>query len=252
MAEAATARLWAGAEGAMPHGTPRWAVEERRRVRGTLLGVHPAPYPCHFGSIGENKGTNHYTYWDLDHDFADEAKAVARDLEAFVEKQRALPEERLSLLIMAGPPQAHRDFAGYRECFWRMLSALHEHDRHPWPAGVPDDPQDPKWEFAFAGEPLFTFGTCPAYGPRRSRTLGECLVIGVQCRSVFTSISGSTAAGRAAKKRIRRSLAEYEDVPLLADAGDGQGSTAEKWKQYFPEVDGQPLSGNCPVRWEKQ
>ncbi|MFD0391966.1 YqcI/YcgG family protein [Streptomyces nogalater] len=227
-------------------------MEERRRVRATLLGSHPAPYPCHFGSIGENKGTNHYTYWDLRQDSTSEAEAVARALGAFVGMQRALPDERLSLLLMVGPSRKDGDFAWYRDRFWRILAALHEHDLDPWPAGVPDDPQDPKWEFSFAGEPLFTFGTCPAYGPRRSRTLGECLVIGVQCRSVFQSISGSTAAGRAAKKRIRRSLAEYEDVPLLADAGDGQGSTTAKWKQYFPEVDGQPLSGKCPVRWEKR
>ncbi|GHJ37188.1 YqcI/YcgG family protein [Streptomyces sp. TS71-3] len=252
MSETATGRLWAGGEEAAPSGTPSWALEERQRVRGTLLGGHPTPYPCHFGSIGENRAANHYTHWDLRRNSASEAEAVARDLGTFVGMQRALPQERLSLLIMAGPPEADGDFSWYRDRFWHILSALHERDPGPWPAHVPDDPRDPKWEFTFAGEPLFTFGTCPAYGPRRSRTLGECLVIGVQCRSVFASISGSTAAGRAAKKRIRRSLAAYEDVPLLADAGDGQGSTAEKWKQYFPEIDGGPLSGKCPVRWEKR
>ncbi|MFE9660189.1 YqcI/YcgG family protein [Streptomyces sp. NPDC005955] len=252
MAEAATTRLWVGGERAAPRHTPRWAQEERQRVRGTLLGAHPSPYPCHFGSIGENRGTNHYTYWDLHQDFASEAQATARALRVFIEMQLASPDERLSLLILAGPPSVDADFAWYRDLFWRMLSTVHEHDQISWPVGTLGDPEDPNWEFTFAGEPLFTFGTCPAYGPRRSRVLGECLVIGVQCRRVFDSISGSTAAGRAAKKRIRQSLAEYESVPVLEDAGDGQGSTLEKWKQYFPEVDGKPLSGKCPVQWEKR
>ncbi|MER5887193.1 YqcI/YcgG family protein [Streptomyces sp. NPDC001941] len=234
----------------VPPGFPDWARQERLRVRATLLAERPAPYPCHFGTIGETGGANHYTYWDLHGEQGREADAVAADLRAFVEHQRERPAERLSLLLLVGPPEPGRDFVWYRSRFWDVLSALHSRDPGPRPEGVPSDPDDPLWEFAFAGEPLFAFGTCPAYGPRRSRALGESLVIGVQCRSVFRTISGATDAGRAAKRRIRRSLAEYEDVPLLSDAGDGLGSTTHKWKQYFPDVDGAPLHGTCPVHRE--
>ncbi|MFF8288707.1 YqcI/YcgG family protein [Streptomyces sp. NPDC016309] len=248
MGETRTPRLWTSGR-AVPATVPGWAAREHRRVRDTLLETRPAPYPCHFGVIGESGNSNHYTYWDLGRDSGAEAEAVARDLEEFIALQRGLPEERLSLLIMVGPPAPGRAFSWYRDLFWQVLSGLHACDRDAQPPDVPDDPDDPKWEFTFAGEALFTFGTCPAYGPRRSRVLGECLVIGVQSRMVFRSISGSTPAGRAAKKRIRRSLAAYENVPLLADSGDGTGSTTEKWKQYFPEIDGRPLTGSCPVRW---
>jgi FPC/CPF motif-containing protein YcgG len=251
MGETGTSRLRTSGRTA-PGTVPRWAAEEQQRIHETLLATLPSPYPCHFGAIGESRGTNHYTYWDLNADFRSEAKAVARDLEDFIAIQRDLPDERMSLLLMVGPPDPGRVFAWYRTMFWRILSALHTYDRAPQPPDVPDDPEDPLWEFTFGGETLFTFGTCPAYGPRRSRTLGECLVIGMQSRTVFRSISGSTPAGRAAKKRIRRSLAAYEDVPLLADSGDGTGSTTHKWKQYFPDVDGRSLTGTCPVRWEKR
>ncbi|MGW8727079.1 YqcI/YcgG family protein [Streptomyces sp. NPDC055808] len=249
MDETTAARLWTSVD-QVPSRTPRWAAEEQRRVHDKLLDTE-SPYPCHFGSIGESKGSNYYTYWDQSADFPSEAAAVAHDLESFIGFQRALPDTRLSLLIMVGPAQGEAELAMYRAQFWHILSTLHTSDRVPQPADAPEDPEDSQWEFTFAGEPLFAFGTCPAYGPRRSRQLGKGLVIAMQCRSVFQSISGSTAAGRAAKKRIRHSLSTYEDVPLLADSGDGTGSTTQKWKQYFPEVDGRPLSGKCPIVWEK-
>ncbi|MFD0884972.1 YqcI/YcgG family protein [Streptosporangium algeriense] len=244
-------RMWTSAQ-EPPGDSPEWVLQERRRIRDALLSTHPFPYPCHFGAIGEAAGNNYYTFLDLRRDFAGEAAATARDLAHFIEIQRGSPDERLSLLVMVGPPSGERDFAGYRDLFWKVLSGLHSADRGPRPPDMPDDPDDPKWDFNFGGEPLFSFGMCPAYGPRRSRALGQCLLIAMQSRSVFRNIGGSTAAGRAAKRRIRRSLSRYEDVPLLSDAGDGLGSTAEKWKQYFPEIDGRPLTGGCPIRWERR
>jgi uncharacterized protein len=240
-------RLWGGSR-VPPGGVPPWTTAERQRIHDTLLSTRPAPYPCHFGSIGERAGTNHYTYLDLSRDRAGEIGAVAAAVSTFLATQRTRRQDRLSLLIMVGPPERHRELAWYRELFWTVLSELGAREEVPRPAGLPADPDDARWNFPFAGEPLFVFGTCPAYGGRRSRVLADCLVIGLQSMSVFHGLGGGTAAGRAAKRRIRRSLGVYEDVPLIADSGDGTGSTVQKWKQYFPEVDGRPLPGKCPMR----
>jgi uncharacterized protein len=240
-------RLWSSTDDP-PQDAPRWLMDEKRRVHHTLVATSPAPYPCHFGAIGERAGTNHYTYIDTRLDRAHEAATLAGAITMFLTMQKARPDDRLSLLIMVGPPESGRDLAWYRALFWRVLSDVGARDERPAPAGSPADPQDPAWNFQFAGESLFLFGTCPAYGPRRSRVLGRCLVIGLQSLSIFRELRGHTDAGRAAKRRIRQSLAGYEDVPLLTDTGDGLGSTTQKWKQYFPEIDGRPLTGKCPIR----
>ena len=244
------ARLWTSGASAPP-GVPGWVVPAREHIGRTLLATRPAPYPCHFGAIGERGGTNHYTYLDLRADRSGEIDTVAVAVGTFLDTQRSRPADRLSLLIMVGPPEPGRELPWYRDRFWEVLSDLHLRDERPRPAGLPADPDDPRWNFHFDGESLFVFGTCPAYGRRRSRVLAECLVIGLQSRSIFHDLGGDTDAGRAAKRRIRRGLAEYEDVPLIADSGDGLGSTAQKWKQYFPEVDGEPLAGRCPIRLEE-
>lgn len=233
-------RLWTSTE-QIPAGAPAWTGDQRRHIREVLLATDPS-YPCHFGTIGERGGTNHYTYVDSEGNRATEMDVLARAVATFLSRQAAQPLERMSLLIMVGPPRAARSLDQYRESFWSLLIDLSARDEHP--ALEPVDPADPLWNFSFAGDSLFVFGTCPAYRPRRSRILADCLVVALQSRSVFRTLSGD--AGPAAKRRIRRSLAEYEDVPLIADTGDGQSSTVEKWKQYMPDVDGRPATGNCP------
>lgn len=235
-------RLWTSAE-PIPAGAPAWIGEQRRLVRATLLGDDP-PYPCHFGAIGERGGTNHYSYIDCRQDRAAEIDVLAQAVAAFLARQTTAPKVRMSLLIMVGPPVPALSMTEYRTTFWTILADLSKRDEKPPPAGEPADPADPSWNFHFAGASLFVFGTCPAYRPRRSRALADCLVIGVQSRAVFRTLSGD--AGRVAKRRIRRSLAAYEDVPLIADAGDGTTSTVEKWKQYMPDIDGRPASDACP------
>ncbi|HEU4730038.1 MAG TPA: YqcI/YcgG family protein [Kofleriaceae bacterium] len=228
---------------------PAWFRASRAHLHRTFLD--PAdPYPCYFAELGERRATNYYTYLvpgaDRDRISDAELGALARALRAFLRLPRA-PAQRLSLLCLVEPPASPVSFAEHRARYWDVLRQLIARDADPWPAGTPAHPDDPGWNFCFAGEPLFTFGACPAYHPRRSRALGPGLVMVFQPLTIFADIGGSTDAGRAAKRQIRDRLRGYERVPLLADAGDGSGSTVAKWKQYFPSVDGAPASGPCPV-----
>lgn len=237
-------RLWRS-DGSVP-SMPEWFGQQREAIGKQLLA--PPGYPCHFATVGELSGGNYYSYLDLDADEAAELDEIARVLSAFLIEQRARAGDRLTLLVLVGPPDPALSFQAYRSRFWSILEGIRQRDRERPPAGMPADVNDPRWELHFDGEALFSFGACPAYGPRRSRVLAQCLVVALQSRSIFRDLRGDTAAGQAAKRRIRRSLVSYDETPLIADAGDGLGSTQHKWRQYFPDVDGRPASGSCPIR----
>jgi uncharacterized protein (TIGR02246 family) len=60
--------------------------------------------------------------------------------------------------------------------------------------------------------------------------------------------SGSTPAGRAAKKRIRSRLATYDDVPAHPFLGDPAFSSTHKWRQYaLPDSQVVTIAA-CPPR----
>jgi FPC/CPF motif-containing protein YcgG len=241
-------RLFATDE--VPRGAPAWFHEGRAELRRVFLDADD-PYPCYFAESGERLATNHYTYLEPESDQGPiEAAALAplaAALRTFLQRPRIRPAHRLSLLCLVRPPRMPISFAAHRARFWDVLGGLRVLDADPWPARTPTDPDDPGWNFCFAGEPLFTFGACPAYLPRRSRAVSRGLLLVFQPLTIFADIGGTTAAGRAAKRRIRDRLAVYDPVPMLADAGDGSGSTQAKWKQYFPPADGSPSAGRCPL-----
>jgi FPC/CPF motif-containing protein YcgG len=233
---------------AEPATAPAWFGAQRGVLRA-IFDDQADPYPCHFAAQGEQLATNYYTYLDISPAGRladDEVAALADAMRGFLRLPRAEPRHRLSLLCLAGPPGEHT-FAAYRERYWQILRRLLRYDTAAWPERVPTDPGDPRWHLCFGGEPLFAFGACPGYLPRRSRVLGDCLVLVFQPLSVFSDMSGGVPLGRAAKRRIRAALGRYENVPLIADTGDGISSTSEKWKQYFPDVDGEPIRGRCPL-----
>lgn len=233
----------------VPRGAPDWFHDGRAELRRVFLDADD-PYPCHFAESGERLATNYYTYLEPDSDrgpIAAELAPLAHSLRMFLRLPRIRPAHRLSLLCLVRPPRSPIRFADHRARFWDVLGGLRACDVDPWPAHTPVDPDDPAWNFCFAGEPLFTFGACPAYLPRRSRAVSRGLLLVFQPLAIFADIGGATAAGRAVKRRIRDRLAVYDPVPVLADAGDGSGSTQAKWKQYFPPPDGSPSAGRCPL-----
>jgi uncharacterized protein len=229
---------------------PGWFAGQRA-VLHRLFTDEADPHPCHFAGQGETLGTNYYTHIDVSRGPvpAAELDRLAEALAAFLALPRVSPRHRLSLLCLAGPPRSRRTFEEDRSTYWEVHRGLLGRDLRDWPTEVPSDPNLPGWNFCFAGEPLFTFGASPTYGARRSRVLGDCLVLAFQPATVFDDMRG-TALGRAAKARIRGRLARYESVPLLADTGDGVHSTTSKWKQYFPDPDGRPLPDGCPLATE--
>ena len=63
--------------------------------------------------------------------------------------------------------------------------SIYENDNQAWPKQIPEDPDHYLWEFSFGGEPIFAFGNAPAYKQRKTRHLGNSLVIGFQPRTIL-------------------------------------------------------------------
>ena len=57
----------------------------------------------------------------------------------------------------------------YERLFWQLLSRTTEYDTEPWPADLPEEPDDHLWEFCYAGEPYFVYCGTPAHELRQSR-----------------------------------------------------------------------------------
>lgn len=205
-------------------------------------------YPCYFGTRAQRTGNNWFWIVDdrLPHEYGVDALVAA--LAAFRVRAWTGPV-RQSLVVFVGPPDPAPALAAHHARFWALLSALSARDQAPWPPDQPTDPDDPHWQWSFAGEPWFVFAGSPAYSARRSRDLGPCLTMVFQTRRVFQGLAGDTPEGKAAKTRVRRLLTQYDRVPPHPHLGDHQHSSTHKWRQYaIPDDQTVYSAEGCPFR----
>jgi FPC/CPF motif-containing protein YcgG len=203
--------------------------------------VSDRSYPCYFGRRALEQRELFVTHLDR-------AGIVgfAESLAAFLDYVRPAPERRQVLAAFVEPcgEQTHEAYA--RE-FWSILRWLHMHDPQPWPSDIPRDPHDPAWEFSFNGTPMFVFAAAPTHTLRRSRNLGDCLVLLFQPRNIFTGIEGGTRAGIVARRRIRDSLARWDCLPAHPAMGDYGDPSNFEWRQYFIADDQSEMYSACPM-----
>lgn len=84
--------------------------------------------------------------------------------------------------IFFGPAVEKQSEWDYHEQFWKVLEFLHRRDLEPWLTDIPTEPDDPRWEFCFAGEPMFVVGRAPFYTNRKSRYMPYGLEMTIQPR----------------------------------------------------------------------
>jgi uncharacterized protein len=241
--------LWTSADHAVPASISArfpWLDAAYREFNLMISGAD-LRYPCHFGVRGQREGRNAFTAIDSSDGEAGVA-ALAGAIRAFQRMAWNGPK-RQSLIAFAGPVEPSPDLGNDTRRFWELLSALTAVDELPWPAEYPADVTDPKWQWCFGGEPWFVFGCSPAYLNRRSRNVGPCLTLVFQVRRVFDGLSGSSAAGQAAKRMVRAGLARYDATAPHPHLGDDQHSSVFKWRQYMlPDDDSVLAPGACPFR----
>ena len=134
----------------------------------------------------------------------------------------------------------------YRDYFWKVLQYLHENDDQTWPKQIPEDPDHYLWEFSFGGEPIFAFGNAPAYKQRKTRHLGNSLVIGFQPRTIFDGLEGDRPKGAYSRQTVRDRVEKWDQLPKHPNISHYGDPEHREWKQYFIGDDVEPIKGKCP------
>jgi FPC/CPF motif-containing protein YcgG len=227
---------------------PAWGINSLERFKREL-NAGAAPFPCTFAVSAFHRAHLRFAFVDS---LRDETSwsALPRLLADYVTTVPVIVRvTSFVVFFRLDSGDERRELDWYQDRFWSVLSFLHEHDPSPWPADLPQDPDDPRWEFAFAGQPIFVVCNAPAYRQRRSRRSSE-LMITFQPRSVFEGLEAGSVRGQAARRTIRKRLARY-DAPLLpsSDLG-GYGQTGNReWKQYFlRDSNDDPGPPRCPFQ----
>lgn len=221
-----------------PDNLPAWVTKEYKTFQ-TI--VTDPTFPCYFGMKAEKKGELRYAYITHD-DWSNLPKALAGFLELFKEPTKV----RHGFFLFVEPEKEARDIPYYRDYFWRILQYLHEHDPAPWPETAPKDPDHFLWDFHFGKEPIFAFGNCPAYKQRKTRDLGNSLVIGFQPRKIFEGLEGTEKGGIMSREKVRERVEAWDNLPKHPDISHFGDPNHNEWKQFFIGDDSEPIAGKCP------
>jgi uncharacterized protein len=221
-----------------------WEKKSYLDFRRVMLD-NSAPYPCYFAVEAEKKGWARYLFADSAND-EKELKRVKVGLEEYLQNYRSI-SKRTTMIIFFKPLPKNTPAEEYKKQFWNVLKYLHENDSHPWPEDIPADPNHPKWEFCFAGEPMFIVARAPYFNARRSRYNENGLEITIQPRGTLEDITGETPQGKQVRKIIRQRLEKYDFISPHPDIGDYGDPNNLEWKQYIlPDTNDESVV-RCPI-----
>lgn len=221
-----------------------WKTERYRAFHRTMTDEE-VPFPCHFAVDAHQDGDLRYLFAPAATTEAGRS-VVADGLAAYLDEARDIADIT-ALAAFFEPLDGDRSVADYHEQVWDLLATLHRNDPEPWPDEVPTDPDDPEWEFCYAGEPMFVVARAPAYDRRHSRHAPHGLELTVQPRWVFDGLGAETEAGQRARAVIRRRLAEFDDVPRHPAIGDYGDPETREWEQYVLPDDNERRFEEFPV-----
>ncbi len=223
---------------------PQWVKNEYETFRGI---VTDKTFPCYFGMSGEKRGELRYSY--ITHE---NWRHLPETLETFIrlfDNQKRMI--RHGFFLFVEPEKENRSIPYYREYFWEILQYLHNNDHKPWPEDYPTDPDHHLWAFSFAGEPFFAFGNAPAYKQRKTRDLGNSLVIGFQPRRIFEGLEGTSKGGIMSREKVRERVENWDRLPKHPNINHYGDPDHREWKQYFIGDDIEPIQGKCPFTHKK-
>ncbi|WIF97484.1 MULTISPECIES: YqcI/YcgG family protein [Pontibacillus] len=221
-----------------------WQREAYHDFTSMMLSTEH-PYPCVPGKQGFVGDMLRFGFCPSPKD-EDAARVIASLLKEYgtISRDTGMYASLVLLCDTRELLETHTSVYEYEQCFWKVLSVVHQLDDAPWPEHIPQDPHDPSWEFCFDGEPYFAFCATPAHVSRKSRYSSNFL-IAFQPRWVFDEINASTSLGQKLKKVIRKRLVDYDGIkahPSLMWYGQEENY---EWKQYFLHDDDSTLS-KCP------
>lgn len=223
-----------------PEIVPEWVIQEYKTFHDT---VTDKTFPCYFGMTAEMRGELRYAYITQE-DWSNLPEA----LESFIELFDAPKLIRHGLFVFVEPETDEKPLEHYREYFWNILQYLHKVDTKPWPKDYPTDPDHHLWAFSFAEEPFFVFGNAPAYKERKTRDLGNSLVLGFQPRRIFEGLEGTSKGGIMSREKVRERVEKWDGLPTHPNISHYGDPEHREWKQYFIGDDIKPIEGKCPFQ----
>ena len=204
-----------------------------------LREVSDPAYPCYFGHAAERDGEIFYAFVS-----ALDRASLIRIMSEFVRRGSRIEYRRYNLAVFFEPIDDCDTHARFFTRFWRTLQMLHDGD----PLEASGDPDEPHWEFTFAGSEMFVVGANRTYKNRRSRNLGLAQVMLFQPRSVFIDKITNEAIGAGARRAIRERLSKWDDVSHHPDLGVFGAAENREWKQYCLPDENVPIGSTCPLK----
>jgi uncharacterized protein len=206
------------------------------------LAVQSPSFPCIYATHALKHETLRLTFLDSPTDERSR-ESVAAALAEYVRICRALAPYTAFVAFFERAEADSHDL--HRDHFWDLLQSLHEHDPEPWPADVPREPDDSKWEFCFAGEPMFALATWPSYRQRRSRH-SETFIVSFQPRFQFDQLAETPELLERARTVIRKRVMAMDGMPIHPASKMYGDPENREWKQYVMPEDNGPITGACP------
>ena len=217
---------------------PKWLIEEYQTFHNI---VTDKTFPCYFGMAGELGGELRYGYV-TQNDWSNLPTIMKSFLALFDNPKH----KRHGLFVFVEPFEVEGSIEDYRKQFWDILQYLHEADEVNWPVESPRDPDHYLWDFRFHGEPIFAFGNAPAYKQRKTRHLGNSMIIGFQPRMIFEGLKGTEKGGIMSREKVRERVEVWDQLPKHPDISHFGDPTHNEWKQFFIGDDSEPIIGKCP------
>lgn len=226
---------------ASPERLPDWLINEYATFAST---VTEKTFPCYFGMSAQKRGELRYSY--ISHDDWSHLPETLRAFNALFDSQKKFI--RHGLFLFVEPEKQEKSLEYYRDYFWNILQYLHNQDDKAWADGYPVDPDHYLWSFSFAEEPYFAFGNAPAYKQRKTRDLGNSLIIGFQPRRIFQGLEGTSPGGFMSREKVRERVEIWDGLPKHPNISHYGDDGHREWKQYFIGDDIEPITGKCPFK----
>ena len=126
--------------------------------------------------------------------------------------------------------------------FWELLSQVSDLDVKPWPEDIPENPENPLWEFCYDDERYFVYCGTPAHTNRQSRSF-PYFMLAMTPRWVLDQWNAHPKKAAAIGPKIRERLAEYDAVPAHPELKQYGSQGNLEYKQYFLRDDDTSLLG---------
>lgn len=233
----ADARFLKRSEVEEQYGGGSWQRKVFAEFEATLTSK-VRPFPCVFGVSGFERDELRYVFLETI-----TGRALAVPLECYIAQARGFGSH--TSLVVFSRPAPVLSVKDYHNRFWSVLRNLSNADSDPWPSDIPHTVDDARWEFCFAGEPLFVVCNTPAHVARQSRR-ASAMTMTFQPRWVFDGILGKQSLAERAVGAVRARLKPYDHIAAASSLGLYGDPNNREAAQYFLSDDAEPMG--CPFK----